>query len=83
MRFVYGTLCNDMSDSEKNSFILFLVSESRKKTQQNDCLQKTIDDLSDRLHGMQLTLDKIESAQHATHDENIKLNAQLSGQGAS
>lgn len=71
-----------MSDCEKNSFIQFLVSESRKKTQQNDCLQKTIDDLSDRLRGMQLTLDKIESSQDATRAENLKLNAQLSGQGA-
>lgn len=66
-----------MSDSEKNSFIQFLVSESRKKSCQNDCLQKTIDDLSDRLRVMQLTLDKIESSQEATHAEKLQLNTKL------
>lgn len=72
-----------MSNSEKNSFIQFLVAESHKKDQQNNHLQQTIDAQGERLCGMQLTLDKIESAQHATGDENIKLNAQLSRQGAS
>ncbi|MFA6779564.1 MAG: hypothetical protein WCU80_07285 [Paludibacteraceae bacterium] len=73
--------CDDMSNSEKNSFIQFLVAESNKKDQQIDHLQQTIDAQGERLSGMQLTLDKIESAQHATRDENIKLNAQLSRQG--
>lgn len=76
-------LCDDMSDSEKTSFIQFLVAESHKKDQQNHHLQQTIDAQGERLSIMQLTLDKIESAQHATHDENAKLNAQLSRQGAS
>lgn len=67
-----------MSDSEKNSFIQYLVSESRKKSQQNGCLQETIDDFSDGLRVMQLTLDKIESSQDATHAEKLQLNAQLS-----
>ncbi len=75
--------CNDMSDTEKNSFIQFLAAESHRKDQQNSRLQKTIDDQGERLNAMQLTLEKIESAQHATREENIKLNAQLSGQGAS
>jgi hypothetical protein len=69
--------CNDMSDTEKNSFIQFLAAESHRKDQQNSRLQKTIDDQGERLNAMQLTLEKIESAQHATRDENIKLNAQL------
>lgn len=75
--------CDDMSNSEKNSFIQFLVAESYKKDQQIDRLQQTIDAQGQRQSVMQLTLDKIESAQHATRDENIKLNAQLSRQGAS
>ena len=69
--------CDDMSDSEKISFIQFLVAESPKKDQQNGHLQQTIDAQGKRLSSMQLTLDKIESAQHATRYENIKLNAQL------
>lgn len=69
--------CDDMSNSEKNSFIQFLVAESYKKDQQIDRLQQTIDAQGERQSVMQLTLDKIESAQHATRDENIKLNAQL------
>lgn len=73
--------CNDMSDIEKNSFIQFLVAESHKKDQQNNRLQKTIDDLADRLSGMQLTLDNIQSSQEMTRDENTKLDAQLSVQG--
>ena len=81
--FCFPISCNDKSDTEKNSFIQFLAAESHRKDQQNSRLQKTIDDQGERLSAMQLTLDKIESAQHATRDENIKLNAQLSGQGAS
>lgn len=67
-----------MSDSDKNSFIQYLASESRKKSQQNDCLQKTIEDISDRLRAMHLTLDKIESSQDATHAEKLQLNTKLS-----
>lgn len=71
-----------MSDSKKKSFIQFLVSEPRNKSRQNDCLQKTFDDLSDRLRVMQLTLDKIKGSQNATHAENLQLTAQLSDQCA-
>lgn len=73
---------DDMSDSKKNSFIQFFVSESRNKSRKNDCLQKKIDDLSDRLRVIQQTLDKKESSQDATHTENLKLTAQLSDQCA-
>ncbi|MEG1545944.1 MAG: hypothetical protein RR371_01680 [Bacteroides sp.] len=73
--------CDDMSELEKNSFIQFLVTESHKKDLQNSSLQKTIDDLVDRLNTVQLTLDAIRSAQHDTLSENIKLNAQLVMQG--
>lgn len=73
--------CDDMSELEKNSFIQFLVTESHTKDLQNSSLQKTIDDLVDRLNTVQLTLDAIRSAQHDTLSENIKLNAQLVMQG--
>lgn len=69
-----------MSDSEKNSFIQFLVSDSRNKSRQNNCFQQTIDDLSERIRVMQQTLEKIESSQDATHAENLQLTAQLSNQ---
>lgn len=73
--------CDDMSDSEKTSFIQFLVAESRKKDEQIGCLQKTIDNLSAGQHTMQLTLDRIQKTQSETRDENVKLNAQLLAQG--
>ena len=73
--------CNDMSDTEKNSFIQFLAAESHRKDQQNSRLQKTIDDQGERLNAMQLTLDNIQRSQEMTRDENIKLNAELLVQG--
>lgn len=61
----------------------YLVSESYKKDQQNHHFQQTIDALSTQLSAVQLTLDRIESGQHATRDENLWLHAQLTEQGES
>lgn len=63
-----------MSDSEKISFIKFLVSNSHKKDEQDHLLQQTIDAQSERLG----TVDCI---QRTARDENVRLYAQLALQG--
>ena len=65
---LFPILNDDMSDSDKNLFIHFQVADSYKKDQQICHLQQTIDAQGKNPSDMQVTLDKIVGAQHATRD---------------
>lgn len=60
VRVLQPISCADMSESEKESFINFVVSESRKKDEQIDRLQDANDRQSESLSAMQKTLESIE-----------------------
>ena len=80
--------CDDMSESEKESFINFLVSEFRKKDEQIGRLQDANDRQSESLSAMQKTLESIEEkldASRKTIESSEKtierLHTQLTTQG--
>lgn len=73
--------CEDMSDSEKVSFIEFMASMVKEKNLRNAELQKTIDRQSERLDRLQTSLDNIERMLKDSRNENKNLNGQLAEQG--
>ncbi|MCI1647903.1 MAG: IS66 family transposase [Bacteroides sp.] len=73
--------CEDMSDSEKASFIDFMAGMVKEKSLRNAELQKTIDRQGERLDGLQASLDTIERMLKDSRHENNQLNAQLTEQG--
>lgn len=67
---------NDMS----KSFIQFLYLRLVRKIIRTIVFDKKNDDLSDLFCGMQFTLGKTESSQHATQAKNFEMNVQLFNQ---
>ncbi|WP_106830634.1 hypothetical protein [Parabacteroides pacaensis] len=73
--------CDDMSESEKESFINFVVSESRKKDERIDRLQDANDRQSESLSTMQKTLDSIEKKFDTSQKTIEQLHTQLNTLG--
>ena len=80
-RILQPISCDDMSESEKESFINLVVSESRKKDEQIGRLQDANDRQSESLSAMQKTLKSIERKLDGSEETIGQLHIQLSNQG--